>query len=96
MVGTSEKQRRHLQKLNRNQKGNKNRNWKGGVNQIYYQRLAKENLLPNCYFCNSKKDLGIHHLDENRKNNNLKNLVVVCKSCHKKVHYILKKRLGEN
>lgn len=88
--GISEKQRRHLAKLNKNQKGENNRGWKGGVNQVYYQRLAKENLLLNCYFCNSNRGLGVHHIDENRKNNILDNLIILCKSCHKKIHYLLK------
>jgi len=33
-----------------------------------------------------KEDLGIHHLDENKKNNNLNNLIIVCKSCHSRIH----------
>ena len=40
-----------------------------------------------CEKCNStKKRLEIHHKDENRKNNNINNLITLCSKCHKKYH----------
>ena len=45
-----------------------------------------------CRVCQSKDKLLVHHLDEseNRKkmnaNNNLENLITLCRSCHLKVH----------
>lgn len=37
---------------------------------------------PTCLFCHDKANI-IHHLDKNRKNNSLDNLIAVCKSCHR-------------
>jgi len=39
-----------------------------------------------CYFCKSKKHLHVHHLDKNRNNNAVENLMVLCISCHFLVH----------
>lgn len=47
-----------------------------------YRRAKKE----KCEWCGSKKNLLVHHLDENRYNNNLDNLITLCKSCHQKHH----------
>ena len=46
-------------------------------------RKVKKN---KCEWCNSQKNLLVHHKDENRKNNNLDNLITLCKSCHQKLH----------
>jgi len=64
----------------------KNHNWKGGISQDYYRRIALENLPNLCEFCGSKNQLRVHHKDRNRKNNKLENLTIVCKSCHNKIH----------
>lgn len=63
-----------------------NHNWKGGISQDYYRRIALENLPNLCEFCSSKNQLRVHHRDKNRKNNQLSNLTIVCKSCHNKIH----------
>jgi len=39
-----------------------------------------------CIFCGSNINLQIHHIDTNRKNNELKNLLLVCILCHRKCH----------
>jgi organic radical activating enzyme len=36
--------------------------------------------------CGSSHFLEVHHIDENQKNDQKNNLVVLCKSCHTKVH----------
>lgn len=41
----------------------------------------------NCEICGSKENLDIHHLDENWNNNNLDNLICLCRSCHMKEHH---------
>lgn len=38
-----------------------------------------------CEKCGSKKSLDIHHIDGNWKNNNLDNLMCLCRSCHTKL-----------
>jgi len=66
--------------------GKSNGQWKGGVNEDYYNRIARENLVWECSHCKSKKKLEIHHKDRNRKNNRLSNLMVLCSKCHGKEH----------
>ena len=39
-----------------------------------------------CEKCQSTKNLDVHHMDENPFNNSLKNLQVLCRSCHTKHH----------
>lgn len=39
-----------------------------------------------CLCCGADSSLDIHHVDGNPTNDNLDNLVVLCKSCHRKVH----------
>lgn len=64
----------------------KSSQWKGGISQHYYRRIALENLPNLCEFCESTKQLRVHHKDHDRTNNKLKNLMIVCKSCHNKIH----------
>ena len=40
-----------------------------------------------CNRCPSKKNLQVHHKDRNRNNNNIKNLELLCASCHQKEHF---------
>jgi hypothetical protein len=40
----------------------------------------------HCTFCRSLKQLEIHHIDKNVKNNDLSNLILLCANCHKKLH----------
>lgn len=71
-------------------KGENNPNWNGGTSWEFSNRIANENLIQKCCLCSSIKFLCIHHKDKNRKNNNLDNLMIVCKSCHTKIHDTLK------
>lgn len=41
-----------------------------------------------CAVCSWKEDedvLEVHHIDENRENNNISNLIILCPICHKKL-----------
>ena len=40
----------------------------------------------NCGYDEVPEILGIHHIDENRKNNKRENLLVVCPNCHSLIH----------
>lgn len=44
------------------------------------------NLFTKCEKCVSHFDLLVHHIDQNRKNNEAENLQVLCTSCHAIVH----------
>jgi hypothetical protein len=53
-----------------------------------------------CNFCKAEKNIEIHHIDGNRKNNKLENLITVCRSCHFKlddrINNIPKETIGVN
>tara|TARA_R110002126_G_scaffold3502_10_gene20049 strand:+ start:2112 stop:2570 length:459 start_codon:yes stop_codon:yes gene_type:complete len=54
---------------------------------IPYRILAFENFPHHCHFCNFDSGmLDVHHIDEDRTNNQLANLVILCRSCHAKLH----------
>jgi len=64
----------------------KSSQWKGGISQDYYRRIAFENLPNICEVCGSLNQLRVHHKNQDRKDNDLNNLIIVCKSCHNKIH----------
>lgn len=39
-----------------------------------------------CELCGCDENLDIHHIDGNWQNNNLDNLICLCRSCHNKEH----------
>lgn len=39
-----------------------------------------------CEICGSTNNIDVHHLDCNRANNDPKNLITLCQSCHMRVH----------
>lgn len=39
-----------------------------------------------CLMCLCEKDLCVHHRDNDPSNNRISNLVVLCRSCHSKLH----------
>lgn len=39
-----------------------------------------------CIFCNSKNNIQVHHKDFNVFNNNIENLITLCKKCHGNIH----------
>ena len=47
-----------------------------------YRRVKKT----KCEWCGSTNNLLVHHLDENRYNNNIDNLITLCKRCHQNLH----------
>ncbi len=53
----------------------------------HYRNLAFRNLEHKCDKC-GKTDckFEVHHRDENRENNELQNLQILCLSCHRRLH----------
>ena len=39
-----------------------------------------------CEICGKTGKLDVHHIDDNYQNNDLKNLMILCRSCHMKQH----------
>ena len=66
--------------------GDKNPNWKNiNPNFKTLKRVTrKEHIV--CNTCGSNKNIEIHHVDKNPENDQKENLIVVCKSCHTKIH----------
>lgn len=60
-----------------------------------YQLIGNRNIPDKCFICSisksSKKRMEIHHIDTNKKNFKIENLCKLCPSCHRKVHYLIKK-----
>jgi len=73
----------------------RDRDFFGGNTEEVYARDGGK-----CVVCGSEKRLDIHHKDGNgtnvaceNRNNSLDNLVLLCRSCHMKIHYsMIKKR----
>lgn len=40
-----------------------------------------------CIECGTDRQIVVHHVDGDRSNNDLDNLIPVCDSCHKKIHW---------
>ena len=55
------------------------------VGRINYRKLAFEQYPPICAYCGFgvPEVLEVAHIDGNRGNNNVKNLVILCPNCHK-------------
>lgn len=79
-----------LSKLQKEQsRGEKSGNWKGGYSQAHYQRVRRELKEDKCESCGATdRRLDTHHLDRDKSNNALENIVVLCASCHAFLHYI--------
>ena len=76
----------------------KHANWKDGSNS--YRSVMRRSGTPQiCKLCglDDSRVLAVHHIDKNRKNNKLDNLVWLCHNCHHLVHYdnVTKKKLME-
>lgn len=72
----------------------------GGVKEIQpphygnissdYRAIAYRSYEKVCKICGYKEYpeiLQVHHIDENRNNNKVENLMVVCPNCHSKIHH---------
>ena len=68
-----------------NQQGDKNPYWKGG-NSIYRKTYLSLSQGKECCTCGGTKHLVVHHKDGDRSNNNIENLMLVCRSCHSVIH----------
>jgi len=52
--------------------------------RIEAQRVGRK--LKRICKCGSRDKTQIHHKDQNRNNNSIYNLEILCESCHRKVH----------
>lgn len=66
----------------------KHPNWKNGESS--YRDFAKKHLaIKYCNMCKTQdtRVLMVHHIDKNRKNNSILNLMILCYNCHFLVHH---------
>jgi len=67
--------------------GAKHPNYTNGLGS--YRGRALKKYGEQCYLCGYdtyKEVLEVHHIDKDRNNNKLDNLVVLCSNCHKEEH----------
>lgn len=74
--------------------GEDNPNWQNGVAKDNYTRKFKQILSPmirkkikKCQKCYKNNDLVVHHIDYDKKNDSIKNLITLCRSCNAKVNF---------
>lgn len=67
-----------------NQWGENNHMWSGFKGEYSYKNI--KDLPQQCELCNTTINLCVHHKDKDRHNNSRDNLVVLCRSCHSKIH----------
>ena len=96
-------------KISENTKGEKNRNWAGGKSFEVYTKLFNRQLKDRvrtrdnfkCQLCGTpelecKKRLSIHHINYNKQNNELTNLVSLCMKCHARTTHMKNKEYWVN
>jgi hypothetical protein len=75
-------------------KESNNPNWRGGKSKEPYgfdftkelKEYIKKKDNYECQMCFNNKNLVVHHLDYNKKNNKEDNLITLCKYCHGKTN----------
>lgn len=67
----------------------KNPNYLGGFSRSrLYAKLAMRTYKHKCAICGLEEEccLQVHHIDYNRHNNDVDNLIIVCANCHCRIH----------
>jgi predicted HNH restriction endonuclease len=86
---------------------NENQNGKKRKKRVYNEKFRLKEILKllllkhneKCYFCGNDFNNGdfekitIHHIDFNHYNNNLNNLTLSHRNCHKKFHLLKNRNL---
>jgi hypothetical protein len=65
-----------------------------GKDKSGFHTKARKFIKQNCESCGSDKKLDVHHIDHNWKNNAPENLKTLCRSCHMKLHWEIRKQLN--
>lgn len=82
-----------------NNKGERNGRWEGGIafgdyGQAFNKSTKEQVRFRDKYICQlcgcsqleNGRELSCHHIDYNKKNNNLSNLISLCVNCHSKTN----------
>lgn len=75
--------------------GDKHANWINGESS-YREILKRAGIEVECRLChvNNKILLSVHHIDHNRQNNDISNLIWLCFNCHYLVHHDKKSEIS--
>ncbi|MBP9686371.1 MAG: HNH endonuclease [Candidatus Doudnabacteria bacterium] len=67
--------------------GERHPSWINGIN-TYRKIMERHNISPICTHCkiSNARVLIVHHIDHNRSNNNISNLMWLCRNCHYLIH----------
>jgi uncharacterized protein YlaI len=57
-----------------------------------YKQLINNFYGDKCYNCDKIDILHLHHIDEDKDNNKLNNIILLCKECHNNIHTKKKER----
>lgn len=71
---------------------NRHANWTGGM-YSYKNHLSRQDGIEQvCKLCKNtdSRILAVHHLDKNRQNNEVSNLIWLCHNCHFLVHHYMR------
>ena len=68
--------------------GSKHKNWRSGKS-VYRQILLRNGRTETCKRCGliDRRVLAVHHVDKNRQNNDVANLLWLCHNCHYLIHH---------
>lgn len=73
--------------------GENNKHWRGGVDGKYnkeFRKIRKQIIdrdKNKCRICGARVSrMEVHHIDANKENNSLDNLITLCLSCHHRIH----------
>lgn len=70
-------------------RGENNPNWiDGSCKGSSYIKAAFRTYKAKCTMCGLNEEccLQVHHIDEDRKNDDVNNLIILCANCHSRVH----------
>lgn len=84
---------RNYFKANPRQRGENHHNWRGGLSPYppeFNRNLKREIRKRDNYICQiiscNKEGKAVHHIDYDKNNNEHKNLITLCSSCHSKTN----------
>jgi hypothetical protein len=81
-------------RISKKRKGKGNSNWRGGISfgdyGVEFSKELKTVVRKRdkfiCKIC-CKNGFVVHHIDYNKKNNSLSNLITLCRPCHTMTNY---------